>query len=280
MTLDQPDKEGRPSPIRSSRWQTLRSGRTTVARRFVAWFNWWHVTGAAGALFGIGSFALVASPARDLFRYTFREPDIAGFFDDRAPSTLIVTYVDGLLVGVILLIFSSGLRSYLSRAEGGYSMWSHLVLVAGGVAAAVTLAMHPFAQTLALVGAGELDESLLEAALWFATTLDSAVAIPITTLVLATSIVDLRTRVFGRLVGFIGLTAASVSLVGIAWPLAGTTWGLLGLLMLFGRVLTTAWFLLVGVKLMLVERPPLHMPGEGLFDPPSIMESWNDENGA
>lgn len=251
-------------------------GDATKRRKVWAWFSWWHVTGAAGTIFGLGSFALVLSPARDLLRYRFRISDVAGFFDDRASSTLLVTYLESLLFGVFLLVFSSGLRSYLSRAEGGYSMWSHLVLVAGGVAAAVSLALQPFAQALALVGASELDESVLDAALWLTQTLNTAVTVPIVTLVLATSIVDLRTKLFGRAVGVTGLLAVVLSVIGLAWPLAGTTRGVLGFFMLFGRILTTAWFALVGVTLMTVKRPPLHMPGEGLFDPPVIVEGWTD----
>lgn len=67
---------------------------------------------------------------------------------------------------MFLLVFSSGLRSYLSRAKGEYSMWSHLILAAGAVAAAITLALHPLVKTLALAGPEGLDESLLTAAIW------------------------------------------------------------------------------------------------------------------
>ena len=280
MTAGAPEERDRFRRSRSPRWRLMGVGPSTIRGRFLAWFNWWHITGLAGVLFAIGSFALAVSPARDFLRYRFRVSDVAGFFDDRASATLLVTYLDGLLVGVVLLVFASGLRSYLSRAEGGYSMWSHLVLVAGGVAAAVTLAMQPFAQTLALAGATGLDESLLDAAVWFTTTHNNAVAVPIATLVLATSIVDLRTKIFGWLAGFVGLAAVALTFTGLAWPLVGTPRGVLGFLMLFGRLLTTAWFVLVGVKLMAVKRPPLHMPGEGLFDPSSIVEGWNDEDGA
>ena len=241
-----------------------------------AWMSWWHITGLAGLIYGLGSIALVLSPARELLRVKFRISNLAGFFDDRASATLTASYVEALLAGVCLLVFASGLRSYLSRAEGGYSMWSHLVLAAAGVAAAVTLTMQPFAQALALAGAADIPEPILEAAVWFSELTRSAIAVPIATLVISASIIDVRTRVFGGAAGIMGLIAAAASIIGAAWPVSGSTFGMLGFLLVFGQYLTFAWFVVVGVKLVVVAKPPLHIPGEGLFDPAPLIEGWRN----
>ncbi len=240
------------------------------------WLSWWHITGLAGLIYGLGSIALVLSPAREFLRVRFRVSDLAGFFDERASATLAASYMEALLAGVFLLVFASGLRSYLSRAEGGYSMWSHLVLAAAGVAAAVTLTMQPFAQALALAGSADLGEPILEAAIWFSELTRTAVAIPIATLVISASIIDVRTRVFGGAAGVMGLIAAIASIVGAGWPITGSTFGMLGFLLVFGQYLTFAWFVVVGLKLVVVAKPPLHIPGEGLFDPAPLIEGWRN----
>lgn len=245
-----------------------------------SWLTWWRVAGFAGAIYGAGSLAVVLAPSRGFFRTRFREAHVAAFFDSRSVVTLQVAYLDALLAGVFLLVFASGLRSYLSRAEGGYSMWSHLVLAAAGVAGAITLALLPFAQTLALVGASGIDESLLHAGIWFTEVVRATVAIPIATMVFAASIIDVKTRVFGGGVGIMGVVAALATVVGAAWPLMGTTVSVFGFLLVFGQVLTLTWFVVVGAKLIVVRQPPLHMPGEGLFDPAPLLEGWKNKRSA
>lgn len=84
-----------------------------------SWTKWWKITGFSGVVYGAGSMALSFSPARDLFRTKFSITDAAEFYSDRQDAILLVAYFESILAGVFLLIFSSGLRSYLSRAEGG-----------------------------------------------------------------------------------------------------------------------------------------------------------------
>ena len=239
-------------------------------------FSWWHLTGLAGIVYALGSSALALLPARDVFRTQFLVMDLDAFFAGRQDSLLWVAYLEGLLAGVFLLIFSSGLRSYLSRAEGGYSMWSHLVLVAGGVAAALTLTVHPLLKTLALVGTSRIDDSFLVAAIRFDSAFQSTVLIPLATLVLAVSVVDLRTGVFSKSIGGVGLFTSTLLLVGAAWPLAGPSLSILGFSMILGRLLLVLWILAIGIKLLRVKKPPLHMPGEGLFDSAPMIEGWTD----
>lgn len=245
--------------------------------RLRLWLTWWRVAGLAGFLYSLGSAAIILSPSREFFRTTFRISRIATYFNDRSQEVLQVAYVESILAGILLLVFASGLRSYLSRAEGGYSMWSHLVLAAAGVAAAVTLMVQPFAQTLALINAATVDDSILHAGIWFAEVVRTTVSIPIAAMVISASLVDAKTRVFGGTVAVMGLLAALTSIIGAAWTLTGTPVGVLGFLMAFGHILTLAWFAVVGVKLMLVNQPPLHMPGEGLFDSAPVVGGWTNK---
>lgn len=245
--------------------------------RLKSWLTWWRVAGFSGLFYAVGSAAITLSPSKEFFRTRFRVGHIAAYFDERASVVLYTSYSEAILAGVFLLVFATGLRSYLSRAEGGYSMWSHLVLAAGGVAAAVTLVVQPFAETLALVGAAAIDEPLLHAGIWFGELVRSTIAIPLATMVLSASVVDLKTRIFGGTVGILGALAASSAFLGAAWPLTGTTLSVFGFLLVFGNVLTLTWFAVVGVKLIAVKRPPLHMPGEGLFDRSPIIEGWTNQ---
>lgn len=242
-----------------------------------SWLRWWRVTGLAGIIYGLGTAALALFPSRDFFRLRFLITDVQAFFAEREPSLLVVVYLEAMLAGFFLLVFSSGLRSYLSRAEGGYSMWSHLVLGSGSVAAAITLAVHPVMKTLALVGVARIDPGVLGATVRFESALQSTVVVPLATMVLAASVVDLKTGVFAKWVGGLGVAATLLLFLGAAWPLTGSSFGLLGFALLYGRLLLVAWFVAVGMKLILVQSPPLHVPGEGLFDPGPMIEGWRDE---
>ena len=247
-------------------------------RRLRLWLTWWRIAGLGGLFYAVGSAAVILSPSREFFRTTFRVGRVATYFNDRADAVLQAAYLESILAGILLLVFASGLRSYLSRAEGGYSMWSHLVLAAAGVGAAATLMVVPFAQTLALVDAATIVESILHAGIWFAEVVRTTIAIPIAAMVLSASLIDAKTRVFGGAVAIMGLLAAFTSIIGAAWPLIGTPVGILGFLMAFGQILTVAWFAVVGVKMIRVHQPPLHMPGEGLFDPAPIVEGWTNKS--
>lgn len=134
-------------------------------------------------------------------------------------------------------------------------------------------------KTLALAGPEDLDESLLAAAIWLNVSLESTVVIPLATVVIATSIVDLKTGVFGKWVGGVGVVVSILLLVGAAWPLRGSTLSFLGFTMLYGRLLLALWFVSVGISLMKTKAPPWHVPGEGLFDPRQMIEGFKDQDG-
>lgn len=264
-----------------SRDGLMRADETTRGHRIwrpkASWLGWWRLTGFSGIVYGGGTVALALFPAREFFRTRTLVMNPEEFLAVREASILQVGYAEAVLAGAFLLIFSSGLRSYLSRAEGGYSMWSHLVLGAGAVAASVTLAAHPLMRTLVLAGPASFEPSLLRAAVWFEAAVESTVAVPLATMVLAASVVDLKTKVFGRWPGGMGLFVCSLLLVGAAWPLQGSAPGLLAFVFLYGRLLLALWLVTVGLKLVVVNAPPLHVPGEGLFDPGPMIEGWSDE---
>lgn len=196
--------------------------------------SWKQAAGWSGVAFVvlfIGSSAFVADipPPGD--------PAVRGWLDDREAAIAWTTWGGGLALGVLFLLFASGLRSQLS-ARGGESTaeWSGLAFGGAITMAVLGLTKAVFLAVLRLDGVRSsiTDQTAVALAAFDSVAVASLVPWGATAFLVGASVSILRSGAMSRSLAWVGLVGATAFAVGTLWLFTGDIEGPLALLTLGG----------------------------------------------
>jgi hypothetical protein len=139
--------------------------------------------------------------------------EVVAYYTDNRDSVLLSTYLWG-LAGIMYLWFLGSLRAHLRRAEGEPGRLSAVVFgagIAGGAVYSVGVSISSaLGYSIAQNASAELTETFSD----LATHLYNGTAFPFFVLVLATTLVSGRTKVFPAWLGWFGWLVALLALAG------------------------------------------------------------------
>jgi hypothetical protein len=215
----------------------------------------WRVSGGiAGIVFAVGAmvvavFLFGAGPKLDDSMTTIRD-----YFTNDAPAHFIFVWIGTLVYVFGLLPFASSLRSLFSADDVDAGVWSRLSFVGAVLAVALAGVGTLFWSMLALDGGGDVPDGVV-LALMNGHLLVFGAIVPwgFALFAIGASAVVLRTGILWRWLGWLGLGAATLMLLGTFWVLDGDPEGPLGIVGYIGFFATLLWSLLAGYALMSTE---------------------------
>jgi hypothetical protein len=182
--------------------------------------------------------------------------DIREFFVDNRDSYLVSDFLIGIALVFLFLPFAICLHSLLIRAEGAPGIISNLFL--GGVV--LTLAVG-FAGSLGwgtlAMGAGDeaMDDSTIKTLMYMEQYGSTGIHFGFAITALAGAIVMLTTSAPARWLGYVGLAAFVLNLIGAAWVIDGDEEGLISLLGLVGLLGFAIWTLCTSIVMLRLRQP-------------------------
>jgi hypothetical protein len=218
---------------------------------------WWRIGGVLGivhvVLFLIGGFALQGeSPSRGDSIEEIRQ-----YFTDDGDLYLAGDYV--LAIGFVFafLPFAVILRWMLGSAEGWPPIFSWLTVIGATTATALGAAAGAFWGALALSADNpEVDDSVVRAFMEADAYVFTTLALPIALFIGSASVVMLRTGIFWRWLGALGLLAALLLVIGVSWPIDGDEEGALAIPGFIGFPLWGIWTLVTSVAMIMRKDEP------------------------
>jgi hypothetical protein len=215
----------------------------------------WRVSGGiAGIIFAIGALVVlifiqgsgpvVGDPIAEM-----RE-----FFENDAASYFVFIWIGSLLYVFAFLPFASALRSLFAADDIDAGIWSRLSFAAAILVVAVVGIGTVFWSALALNGPSGFSDSTVAAfvsadAIAFYALTPWAFAL----FLVASSVVVVRSGVMWKWLGYLGLLAALLLVIGAFWVLDGDPSGALAIVGMIGFFAGLLWSLLAGYVLMTKE---------------------------
>ncbi len=214
--------------------------------------SWRKVTGWSGLAFVI-VFLVSELPLADTPALDAPAADIRQWFEANATQIAVTMWGVALAVGLLFLLFASGLRSVLAPEDEDYGgIFVRLSFAAAVTLVAINAAKSGFWLVLShnSVRSSASDELVTALAAFETVLLTTAVAWGVAVFLLGASTVMLRSGVFARWLGWLGVSSAILLVSGSLWPVTDNEQGLLGFLVLIGFVGWLAW--MTGVAIALV----------------------------
>lgn len=218
---------------------------------------WWRIGGVLGivhvVLFLIGGFALQGeSPSRgDSIE------DIRQYFRDDGDLYLAGDYILGIAFVFAFLPFAVILRWMLGSAEGWPPIFSWLTVIGATTAAALGAAAGVFWGALAISADNpEIDDSVVRAMMEMDAYVFTTLQLPVALFIGSASVVMLRTGIFWRWLGALGLLAALLLVIGASWPIDGDEEGALAIPGFIGFPIWGIWTLITSVAMIMRREPP------------------------
>jgi hypothetical protein len=228
--------------------------------------QWWRIGGALGiaftVVFLINIFISGEPPSRDDSIEEIRQ-----YFTDDGDLYLITDYIGGLAFFVFFLPYLVTLRWVLGPSEGSPPIWSWLTVIGGVLMVAFGGAATVFWGALAngVAEHPEIDDSsirlLMELDLYAFTLWGYTMAL----FTGAASIVILRYGGLWRWLGIVGLIAAVLNLISVAWPIDGDDEGAIAIFGFIGAPLTLLFVLGSSINMLMMKEEP--GPSEGASAP-------------
>lgn len=214
--------------------------------------SWKKASGYAGiatvVLFVIGLIvsgdgpALADSPA-----------DVREWFEDNESVVAWITWSGGLGFGLLFLLFASGLRSTLGPADArNEGVWSRLSF-AGAVA---FLAIGASASAFwAVLGQEDVRDAASDGTIKALAAFDTLVfgaILPwaIVIILVGASVVILQSGVMAKWLGWLGLVASLLIVIGTLWPFTGDDESFLAILTFIGLPLFLIWVLGAAIEMI------------------------------
>ncbi len=213
--------------------------------------SWRRTGGIAGIVFGVAYIVLVlilvgSSP-------TLGDPiaDIRDYFTNDANTYFALNWFLALLLIFGFLPFASALRSMLATSDVDAGMWAR-VSFGGAVATVAVVGVGSlFWSALALNGPEEYSDGAVQAlmsldALTFGAVAPWGFALFLT----GASVVILRTGMLWKWLGWLGVVASVLLVIGTWWVVDGDPEGAVATLSLIGVILTFAWSAIAGYGML------------------------------
>ena len=229
---------------------------TAMTRRASGMLDrWWRWGAAAGILFVVlfivGLIVQGSTPSVD-------DPvtKVKDYFLDHRDRWLVGDYLIGLAFLLFFLPFLSCLRGLLARAEGDEAVWSRVVFAAGiaflVVGAATSLAQGALAYGAVAHAGDDVIQTLTDIDYYGFTTISLAAGV----LVLAASIVILRTGILWAWLGGLGLLEAVIAVIAPLAVLSRDPDSALGILGFIAFIGFGVWIILVAVGMWMTKALP------------------------
>ena len=209
-----------------------------------------RIGGIAGIVFGLGAFLALMLLGGDQPLASDPIGDIRSFAIDNDTEVFLFNWSMGALFVFAFLIFASALRSVLAPADDESGMWSRASFAGAVATVAVVGAGAAFTSALVL-NVDDYSDSTLRALMNLDVTLYTTI-MPwgLALFLTGASIVILRSGVLWKWLGWLGLVAALVMVIGTFWVIDGDEEGFLGILVWIGITATLLWSLLSGVAMI------------------------------
>ena len=208
----------------------------------------WQIAGAAGILFVV-LFVIGAILGGDPPMYNDPGEDIAAWYVENSDQRLVSDFIVGLGFILFYFPFLSGLYSRLRLAEGEPALWSRVALLGG-----VTFPLAGLAGGMLEVGLALLEgnvsadvASLASAASYHAFMGAAGLA---AVLMGGASLAILRTGVFWKWLGWLGVVLAILLVVGGASTIENDPEGVLAIIGVIGFIGFGVWVLATSVALL------------------------------
>lgn len=219
--------------------------------------QWWRVGGVLGIgwviVFIVEVILQGGVPARD-----DSVEEIRRYFTDDGDLYLVGRYLVGIGLVLFFAPFVVCLRWLLDSAEGRPPILSWLTALGGVMVVIWGMLAGLFWGTLALGAAESADVNdssirlLMELDLYAFTFLSFALAL----FVGAASLLIARTGILWRWLGGIGLLAAVLLIIGVAWPIEGDEEGPVAAIGFLGNIGAILWVLLTSIAMIMRTEPP------------------------
>jgi magnesium-transporting ATPase (P-type) len=219
--------------------------------------KWWRLGGVSGILFLV--LFIVGAAVQGCFP-DFDEPidEVRDWYTDNGEQFLVGSYLIVLAFILFFLPFLSSLRGLLAAAEGGQAVWSRVAFAAGLAFLAVGAVTATFCSVLAfhfgVVKDGDLDEGTIRSLMY----LDyiTPIVMLLAPLLLASSIVIVRTGVFWRWLAIPGVIAAVLAVISGLKTLEAEPYGGITGIGDIAFPLTALWILLASINMILKREAP------------------------
>ena len=208
-----------------------------------------RIAGIAGIAFVI-SFVVVIALSLD--SPGFDDPaELRDFFVNNATRVHLVTWLGALAIVFFFLPFATGLRNLLAPVDtADEPLWTRLSFTGAVVVAATLLIGTAFWEVLSFGAAETLsDETLVAIARFDSVTFSALMPWALALFIAAASIVMLRSRIFASWIGWFGVIAAAISLIGTLWIFTEDEESVLAFISAIGIAISVLWVLLVSIAM-------------------------------
>lgn len=214
--------------------------------------SWRKIAGWSGVLFVV-VFVATSAPVADGPAIGDPADDVRSWLEESGGAIALTTWGGALSVSFLLLVFASGLRSFLGSVEvSSDGMWSRFSFAGAVIMAALGMSKAMFWAVLSLdeVRHAASDETLQTLAAFDGVAVATLVPWGSAAFLLGASIVLLQTGVMSKWLGWFGLSVVLAFAIGTLWLFSGDMQGPLGVLTLIGFLGFLVWTLTVAVRLI------------------------------
>ena len=208
-----------------------------------------RIAGIAGIGFVI-SFVVIIALSLD--SPGFDDPaELRDFFVNSATRVHLVTWLGTLATVFFFLPFATGLRNLLAPADtAGEQLWTRLCYTGAVIAAATILIDFAYWEVLSFGAAETLsDETLVAIARFDSVTFSALMPWALALFIAAASLVVLRSRVLASWIGWFGVIASVISLIGTLWIFTEDEESVLAFISAIGIAISVLWVLVVSIAM-------------------------------
>jgi hypothetical protein len=223
------------------------------------WSQWRRLGGIFGILFLILFFVSILGLQGESPAYDDPIEEIRAYFADDRDIYLTGDFLIGIAFVFLFLPFAACVRPILAEAEGEPGICARLFYTGAVVTVVIGFAASIAWGTLAFAAAGdsEVDDGVIRAFMYMDAHAFSGLGFAFGLTALFGSLAIVRTGVFAKWSGYLGILAAALSVIGAAWIIDGDDEGILALLGLLGNILFTIWILALSIMLLRQAEAPV-----------------------
>lgn len=182
--------------------------------------------------------------------------DIRAFFVDNRDQYLITDFLIGIAFVFLFLPFAACLRSVLAQAEGEPGVLTRLFFAGAITTLAIGGAGSIGWGTLAMSAGDEaIDDGSIKLMMYAGDYAFAAIGFGFALTALAASLVMVQTGVVAKWIGYVGLAAVVLNIIGAAWVIDGDPEGAIAIIGWIGMIVFGVWVLSISVMLLRQSSP-------------------------
>lgn len=214
--------------------------------------SWRQVTGWSGVLFAV-VFVAASAPVADGPAPGSPAAEVRTWLEANTGGIAWTTWSGAFSLAILLLLFASGLRSFLGSVETtSEGVWSRLSFSGAVIMACLGMSKAMFWAVLSLdeVRNAASDQTVHTLAAFDAVAVSTLVPWGTAAFLLGASVVILQTGAMPRWLGWLGMAAVVMFMIGTLWIFSGEPEGTLAILTLAGYLGFIIWTLAVAGRLI------------------------------